>query len=104
MLKKCTTCFTAHDAALGNMVTIVGVGEIHTGTVYGISSEFISVDIGYRELIYVKYDKEPAAIQALKPGEETSVLITSTDNNSHVVGSINGGIKHRVFMDLREAV
>jgi len=95
---------TAHDAALGNVVTIVDVGEIHTGTVYGISSEFISVDIGYRELIYVKYDKEPAAIQALKPGEETSVLITSADNNSHVVGSINGGIKHRVFMDLREAV
>ena len=95
---------TAYEAALGNMVTSVGVGEIHTGTVYGISSEFISVDVGYRELIYVKYDKEPAAIQALKPGEETAVLITSADNNSHVVGSINGGIKHRVFMDLREAV
>jgi small subunit ribosomal protein S1 len=95
---------TAHDAAFGNMVTSVGVGEIHTGTVYGISSEFISVDVGYRELIYVKYDKEPAAIQALKPGEETAVLITSADNNSHVVGSINGGIKHKVFMDLREAV
>lgn len=95
---------TAHDASLGNIVTTVFVGEIHTGKVYGISSEFISVDIGYRELIYVKYDKEPTAIQALKPGEETAVLITSADNNSHVVGSINGGIKHKVFMDLREAV
>lgn len=95
---------TAHDASLGNIVTTVNVGEIHNGTVYGISSEFISVDIGYRELIYVKYDKEPTAIQALKPGEETAVLITSADNNSHVVGSINGGIKHKVFMDLREAV
>lgn len=95
---------TAFEDGNGELVAAVNVGEIHTGTVYAISSSFISVDIGYRELVYVKYEKEPASVQALKPGEETAVLITSFDYNSHVTGSINGGVKHKVFMDLREAV
>lgn len=95
---------TEHEQSNGELVAAVNVGEIHTGTVYAISSSFISVDIGYRELVYVKYEKEPAEVQALKPGEETAVLITSFDYNSHVTGSISGGVKHKVFMDLREAV
>jgi ribosomal protein S1 len=88
----------------GELVTTLNLGEIHEGTIYAVNSEFFSVDIGYREHVYVKYAKEPADIQALKPGEPTSVLITQVPNNSHALGSISGGIKHRVFMDLREAV
>ena len=95
---------TEFDSKYGQLVTTLNVGEIHEGKIYGVSSEFISVDIGYRELIYVKYDKEPADIQALKPGDETSVLITQLTKNSHILGSIHGGVKHRVFMDLREGV
>ena len=95
---------TAHDNSIGQLITIINPGEIHEGKVYAINSEFISVDIGYRELIYVKYDKEPADVQALKPGDETAVLITQPSKNSHVLGSISGGVKHKVFMDLREAV
>jgi small subunit ribosomal protein S1 len=95
---------TAHDASIGQLLTVINPGEIHEGKIYAINSEFISVDIGYRELIYVKYDKEPAEIQSLKPGDDTAVLITQLGKNSHVVGSINGGVKHKVFMDLRAAV
>lgn len=95
---------SAHDESLGNVITILNPGEIHEGKIYAVSSEFISVDIGYRELIYVKYDKEPTDVQSLKPGDETAVLITQLSKNSHVLGSINGGVKHKVFMDLREAV
>jgi len=95
---------TAHDNSIGQLLTVINPGEIHEGKIYAINSEFISIDIGYRELIYVKYDKEPAEIQSLKPGDETAVLITQLGKNSHVVGSINGGVKHKVFMDLRAAV
>lgn len=95
---------TAHDAQLGNVVTKLNPGEIHEGKIYAVSSDYISVDIGYRELIYVKYDKEPEEVQALKPGDETAVLITLLGKNSHITGSITGGVKHKVFMDLREAV
>lgn len=95
---------TGHESQMGAMVSTLNVGEIHVGHIYAISSNYISVDVGYRELVYVKYEKEPAHVQALKPGDETAVLITSFDQNSHVVGSINGGVKQKVFMDLREAV
>lgn len=95
---------TAHDAARGEMISELKAGEILTGKIYGISHDYISVDVGYRELVYVKYDKEPAEVQALKPGDETAVLITQFANNSHATGSISGGVKHKVFMDLRDAV
>jgi ribosomal protein S1 len=92
------------DSSQGVMVSDLTVGEILNGKIYAVSHDFISVDVGYRELVYVKYDKEPSEIQSLKPGDETAVLITQFGNNSHVLGSINGGVKHKVFMDLREAV
>ena len=95
---------TEFSERTGELIPMLNLGEIHEGKIHGISSDFFSVDIGYREHVYVKYDKEPADIQALKPGDPTSVLITQVSNNSHVLGSISGGVKHRVFMDLRDAV
>ena len=95
---------TEFDSRNGELLPTLAVGEIHEGQIYGVSTEFISVDVGYRELIYVKYDKEPAEFQALKPGDTTAVLITQLTKNSHILGSISGGVKQKVFMDLREAV
>lgn len=92
------------DSKRGKIVNDLNLGEIHEGTIYAVSADFISVDIGYREHVYVKYDKEPSDVQSLKPGDETSVLITQLPNNAHVLGSISGGVRHRVFMDLRDAV
>tara|TARA_B110000259_G_scaffold26588_2_gene27537 strand:+ start:11764 stop:13056 length:1293 start_codon:yes stop_codon:yes gene_type:complete len=95
---------TAHDDSRGTLLAELHAGEIHEGKIHAVSTEFISVDIGYRELVYVKYDKEPEDIQALKPGDATAVLITQYESNTHVLGSITGGVKHKLFMDLREAV
>lgn len=95
---------TVHDDSRGTLLAELHAGEIHEGKIHAVSAEFISVDIGYRELIYVKYDKEPEDIQALKPGDATAVLITQYESNTHVLGSITGGVKHKLFMDLREAV
>lgn len=81
----------------------IDVGEIHGGLIYGRTDEVLSIDIGYRELVYVKLSKEPEEFRNLTPGEETSVLITNTDN-AHVDGSISGGIKQKIFMELREGV
>lgn len=85
-------------------IPTVQVGQILEGKIYGVSSDWITVDVGYRQLVYVKFDKEPIEIQSLKPGEETAVLITQDDNSSHVGGTISGGVKHKVFMDLRDGV
>jgi len=95
---------TSFDRSSGEFVSILNVGEIHEGSIYAVSKDFISVDVGYRELVYVKYEKEPIEIQSLSPGDKTAVLITQTAKNSHVLGTISGGVKQKVFMDLREAV
>ena len=82
----------------------VNNGQILEGVIYGVSSDYITVDVGYRQLVYVKYDKEPVEVQALKPGEETAVLITQDDSGNLITGTISGGVKHKVFMDLRDGV
>ena len=86
------------------MIPTLHEGSIYEGKIFGINSEFITVDVGYRELVYVKYAKETDLVKALKPGEEASVLITIVKDNSHILGSISGGVKHKVFLDLRAGV
>lgn len=86
-----------------NIKSIVNVGEIHEGLIYGITADTITVDIGYRELIYVKAAKEPQEFRDVMVGDETAVLITNTDN-VYISGSISGGVKQKIFTDLRDGV
>lgn len=81
---------------------IVNVGEIHDGIIYGIDKDYITVDVGYRESVYVKFGKESAEVQASSVGDETAVLITETKGT--ITGTITGGVKHKTFMDLRDAI
>ena len=77
-------------------------GEIHTGIIYAVDQEWITVDIDYRELVYIKASKESAEVRALLPGAETAVLIT--DIKGTLAGTITGGVKHKTFMDLRDGI
>jgi len=81
---------------------IVNPGEIHDGTIYAIDQTYITVDIGYRELVYVKFGKESDEVKASSVGDETAVLITETKGT--LTGTITGGVKHKTFMDLRDAI
>jgi len=81
---------------------IINEGEIHDGIIYGIDKDYITVDIGYRESVYVKFGKESAEVQASSVGDETAVLITETKGT--LTGTITGGVKHKTFMDLRDAI
>ena len=87
-----------------SMIPSLSEGSIYDGTVYAVNADYITVDIGYRESVYVKYEKESEAVQSLKPGEQTSVLIMTYNQKSHIIGSIGGGVKQRTFMDLRDGV
>ncbi len=82
----------------------INKGEIHEGTIFGISQEWISIDIGYRELIYVKFAKETEEVRQMSIGEKTAVLITNVQPGEHISGSISGGVKQKIFMDLRDGV
>ena len=81
---------------------VINEGEIHEGTIHAIDRDYITVDINYRELVYVKFGKESAEVQASSVGDETAVLITETKGT--ITGTITGGVKHKTFMDLRDAI
>jgi ribosomal protein S1 len=93
---------TGHSS-MSNMRSTVDMGEIVDGKIFNISEEWMSVDVNYREMVYVKLSKEPKyIIEEYKPGDEVSVLINSKEDQ--ILGSISGGMKQRVFMDLRAGV
>lgn len=80
----------------------VNEGEIHEGVIYGIDQQYITVDVGYRELVYVNFGKESDIVKASSVGDETAVLITET--KGLLAGTITGGIKHKTFTDLRNGI
>lgn len=92
------------STGVSDIIPQINEGEIYEGRIHAMTTDMISVDVGYRELIYVKYDKESDQVKTLMPGDETAVLITTSKSNTHILGSISGGIKHKVFLDLRAGV
>ena len=81
---------------------VINEGEIHDGIIYGIDQHWITVDIGYRELVYVKFGKESDEVKASSVGDETAVFITDTTGT--LTGTITGGVIHTTFTDLRDAI
>lgn len=79
---------------------IIEVGKVYNGKIYGISNNWISIDINYREFIYVNSDKE--IINGLRVGDKTSVKIIKDGSNGSdfIVGSIEQGVQHAIFEDL----
>jgi small subunit ribosomal protein S1 len=79
---------------------ILEVGKVYEGKVYGISSNWMSIDVDYRELVYVNIEKEVA--NDLKTGDKTSVKIVRNRSKGEdfVVGSIEQGVQHAIFEEL----
>ena len=83
------------------------VGVIYDGKVYGINETHATVDVNYRQLVFVKLSKEDPQYRDVRPGEEVSVLITegtNDDERGNIIGTISGGMRQRIFMDLREGI
>lgn len=91
-----------------NAVMHITKGEIYDGTVYSVNQEWASIDIKYREMVYVNLLKEEAAIRKmLVPGAEVKVQITDTretSTKSHVSGSVSTGIKTAVIDELMGSI
>lgn len=86
----------------------VTTGEIHDGVVYSVNQEWASIDINYREMVYVNLLKEEASIRKmLVPGEKVKVQITDNkahSSKSYVSGSVSTGIKTAVIEDLMGSI
>lgn len=98
---------TGHGESI-NLKTSVSVGEIIDGKVYAVNEHWMTIDVSYREMVYVKLSKEPRSIiEEYHPGDEVSVLITDDGTGAGdgiVIGSVSGGMKQRVFKDLQKGV
>lgn len=88
-----------------NIRSIVKPGEIIDGKIFGITTDWMTVDANYRELIYVKLAKEPKSVlENYTVGDEVAVLITENKDTHLVVGSISGGMQQKVFKDLQSGI
>lgn len=84
----------------------IEVGEIYAGTIYSINQEWVSVDIGYRENVYVNVLKEEASVRELfVPDAEVKIQVTQMGGGrGFVLGSISAGIKSAVVKEIMASI
>jgi len=87
-------------------ITHIKYGNAYDGKVFGISDMTASVDIGYRQLVYVNLEKEDDEFKGMQPGDEVSVIITSLmENDSQpIMGSVSEGTKQATFQEMLNAI
>lgn len=89
-----------------DIITHIKYGSAYKGKVFAITESTASVDIGYRQLVYVNLDKEEGEFKNIQPGEEVSVIITSplSDDKKPIMGSVSEGTKRATFQEMLEAI
>ena len=87
-------------------VTHIYTGHSYPGKVYSINGNTMTIDIGYRQLVFVNLEKEDEEYQNLKQGEDASVIITSDLENEskHITGSISAGMRQQTFTEMHNAI
>lgn len=89
-----------------DIITHIKYGSAYKGKVFAITESTASVDIGYRQLVYVNLDKEEGEFKNIQPGEEVSVIITSplNDDKKPIMGSVSEGTKRATFQEMLDAI
>lgn len=84
----------------------ISEGSIYTGKVYSINSEWASVDIGYRENVYVNLLKEDAeSLSLIIINDQIKVQIVSKNTTAgFVLGSVGAGIKTAFISEIMESI
>jgi ribosomal protein S1 len=82
----------------------INIGETLEGTVYSVDQGWASIDIGYREMVYVDMSRESHESKSkLVPGNKLSVEITGdqkSNSRGFIIGSIEAGIKAALFREM----
>lgn len=89
-----------------DIITHISYGNAYDGKVFGISDMTASIDIGYRQLVYVNLEKEDDEFKGMQPGDEVSVIITSLmeDDRKPIMGSVSEGTKQATFQEMLNAI
>ena len=82
----------------------VNEGETHNGTVYSVNPDTATIDIGFKEMVYVDMSRESDASKAkMIPGESIDVQITGDTNknrSTYVKGSVEAGVRAAALKEL----
>lgn len=91
-----------------NTLYDVRLGQSYPGKVYGVDKHWASIDIGYRESIYVDLSRESQeVIELLEVGTEVDVqLIADKSMNvkKYFIGSVTAGLKTKVVREIVESI
>ena len=89
-----------------DMIPSLVEGSVIEGRIHTMSERWATVDVNYREMLYIDLSKEDAAmIKEYHAGDTVNVKVISdkTVNREFALASITEGTKQKVFTDLREA-
>jgi small subunit ribosomal protein S1 len=83
-------------------------GVQYTGTVYSTKDNTSTVDIGYRQLVFINLQKEDPIFRELGKviGSEVDVTITSDpfDDSVSLYGSLTEGARKKTFTEMQAAI
>jgi len=84
----------------------VEVGKIYSGKIDSINAEWVSVDIGYRESVYVNVLKEEISVRGLFVfGADVKIQVLQMGGSKgYVLGSISAGVKSAVVAEIMESI
>lgn len=84
----------------------ISEGGIYTGKVYSVNPEWASIDIGYREMVYVNLLKEENAVKPLiVVNNEVKVqVLSASQTKGYVSGSVSAGVKTAVVSDIMGSI
>ena len=86
----------------------ISTNSIYEGTIYSVNPEWVTVDIGYRQMVYVNMLREEASVrELLSPNNVVNVQILQTEDQNarnFVLGSISAGQKTAVINDIMSTI
>jgi ribosomal protein S1 len=89
-----------------DLLSSITEGEIMEGRIHTMSERWATVDVNYREMLYIDLSKEDASlIREYHAGDTVSVKVLSdkTAAREFALASITEGTKQKVFTELRES-
>ena len=97
-----------YESAGSSTIFTITVGETLEGTVNAIDTSWATIDVGYRELVFVDLSKESSISKSkLIPGESIQVQITGdqrTNSRGFIIGSVEAGVRSVITKELLAAV
>lgn len=89
-----------------DILTHIEYRSSYKGTVYAVTDGTASVDIGYRQLIYVNLSKEEEGYRDMAEGDVVNVIITSMmeDDKKFISGSVSEGMRQATFQEMISAI